>query len=253
MFDRSLGNSFKKIGATYHKGRRDYPQNLFKEIISLSNLEKNSSILDIGCGTGKSTLPFVKKGYDVIGIDISDNMLNIARRLSSGYKNIKYKKNSFESINLPENHFDLIIIGTAVHWLNPKIAYKKAYNLIKPRGYISIFWESIEFLKSLPEDIKLVLISNCPNYPLKSNKNKSIKKIEGRLKKNKFTKLNLINYHYVHEYNPSEFINLIKSYSWVISLNKKKKDKLFNELTPILDNNIIRLPKVCSLIIAQKN
>lgn len=35
-------------------------------------------ILDLGCGTGNITEPLAKAGYDMIGIDNSDEMLNIA-------------------------------------------------------------------------------------------------------------------------------------------------------------------------------
>lgn len=44
-------------------------------------------LCDLGCGTGKTTIEFVKHGYDVIGIDNSDNMLNEARELSAGMEN----------------------------------------------------------------------------------------------------------------------------------------------------------------------
>lgn len=252
MFDRSLRKSFKKVGKSYHLGRRDYPPKLFRDIISLTKLSKDSSILDIGCGTGKSTLPFVKKKYNLLGIDISESMLNMARKLSSKYKTVKYKKISFERINLPENHLDLIIIGTALHWLDPKIAYKKAYKTIKPGGHIAIFWEPMEFLRSLPQSIKSVLISNCPNYPLTSNKNKGWMKIEKRLKSNKFLKIQIREYSYIQNYNQTEFINLISTYSWVISLSKKKKEKLFKELTPLLVGRNIKLHKECNLILAKK-
>lgn len=40
---------------------------------------KIKSILDIGCGTGNHSIPLTKRGYDVTGIDLSENMLVYAR------------------------------------------------------------------------------------------------------------------------------------------------------------------------------
>ena len=40
---------------------------------------KPELVLDLGCGTGNITVPMAKKGYDMIGLDLSVEMLNIAR------------------------------------------------------------------------------------------------------------------------------------------------------------------------------
>ena len=50
-------------------------------IISLLKEEKieNGLVLDLGCGTGKLTRLLAKAGYDMIGIDYSEDMLEIAR------------------------------------------------------------------------------------------------------------------------------------------------------------------------------
>ncbi|MBO5955504.1 MAG: class I SAM-dependent methyltransferase [Clostridia bacterium] len=36
-------------------------------------------VLDLGCGTGNITIPMAKRGYDMIGLDMSVEMLNLAR------------------------------------------------------------------------------------------------------------------------------------------------------------------------------
>ncbi len=40
---------------------------------------KNGPVLDIGCGTGNSTYPMIAKGLEVVGLDASEEMLEIAR------------------------------------------------------------------------------------------------------------------------------------------------------------------------------
>jgi len=46
------------------------------------NLIKGMTILDVGCGTGRHSLELARRGYNVTGIDIADNMLNEARTVA---------------------------------------------------------------------------------------------------------------------------------------------------------------------------
>ncbi len=41
---------------------------------------KEAKILDVACGTGNVTLPLIQKGYDVIGVDLSEEMLAVAQQ-----------------------------------------------------------------------------------------------------------------------------------------------------------------------------
>jgi SAM-dependent methyltransferase len=47
---------------------------------------KGLRILDLACGNGRHTLELVKRGYNVTGIDISDQLLNIAREKAANLK-----------------------------------------------------------------------------------------------------------------------------------------------------------------------
>ncbi len=49
----------------------DYIEKLFKKY----GRRKTNSILDLGCGTGKMTLALARRGYDMIGVDLSEEML----------------------------------------------------------------------------------------------------------------------------------------------------------------------------------
>ncbi len=65
-----------------YEGRADYLLRIFRKYDRLPTL-----VLDVACGTGGFTLPFLKNGIDVIGVDPSPEMLNIAREklCASGY------------------------------------------------------------------------------------------------------------------------------------------------------------------------
>ena len=57
-----------------YEGWIDY----IEQIIEKENA-KVKNILELACGTGNITIPLAEKNYDIAGIDISDEMLNVAR------------------------------------------------------------------------------------------------------------------------------------------------------------------------------
>jgi ubiquinone/menaquinone biosynthesis C-methylase UbiE len=49
-------------------------------IIDILNLSNGSTILDVGCGTGRHAIELAKRGYKVTGVDISSGMLAEAKK-----------------------------------------------------------------------------------------------------------------------------------------------------------------------------
>lgn len=254
MHKRKLRISFKKVGKVYQSARRDYPQKLIKDIKTISRLSKRYSLLDIGCGTGKSTLPFAKSGGKIIGIDISAKMIKEAKKASSSYPNVSYKESSFENADFPKHKFDLIISGTAFHWLKRKSAYKKINRLLKEKGYLAIFWSSNAKKKTkLISQIREVYIRNAVNYPKGFGKIEKI--LLSEIKKSKlFKDVRFKKYFVIERYTKKQFLSLVSTYSWVIPLDKKKKDNLFRELTSLLSKykNSLPISREYKLIIARK-
>jgi len=50
------------------------------------NYDKNCKILDVGCGTGRHAIELTKRGYEVTGVDLSENMLGKARKNASNFQ-----------------------------------------------------------------------------------------------------------------------------------------------------------------------
>tara|TARA_Y100000385_G_scaffold145715_1_gene151362 strand:+ start:66 stop:782 length:717 start_codon:yes stop_codon:yes gene_type:complete len=107
-------------------------------------LEGNEKVLDLCCGTGKSSaacLPFIKSGT-ITGIDNSEGMLKVANEKFA--KEIKAGKMSFKlqdamALDFPEESFDAIFMA---YGLRNMPDYDKClnqlYKLLKPGGKICI-------------------------------------------------------------------------------------------------------------------
>jgi S-adenosylmethionine-dependent methyltransferase len=105
---------------------------------------KNSVILDVGCGTGSSLIPFAETGATVYGIDIDQGALEVAKKRCSIY-------NSAADISLisateietfkPEITFDFIIFSASLEhmYLNERLqSLRAAWNRLKPGGILGI-------------------------------------------------------------------------------------------------------------------
>jgi SAM-dependent methyltransferase len=71
---------------------------------------KQSQILDIGCGTGRHTIEMTKRGYKVVGIDLSDSLLKRAKEKASE-QNLVISFHKHDARDLPfYDEFDLAIM-----------------------------------------------------------------------------------------------------------------------------------------------
>lgn len=62
-----MGNEkyFDENVVMYDKYRPTYVAELYSDIINYTSITENSNILEIGCGTGNATLPFIKTGATI--------------------------------------------------------------------------------------------------------------------------------------------------------------------------------------------
>lgn len=80
----------KVFGETYANqydelvGDKDYRRecDLIDEVFERFGTEKIRSVVDFGCGTGNHSIPLAQRGYKITGIDVSSDMLNVARQKS---------------------------------------------------------------------------------------------------------------------------------------------------------------------------
>jgi methionine biosynthesis protein MetW len=101
-------------------------------------------ILDVGCGEGFLATLLMKKGNSVIGIDISERAIELARK--NGVKAIKCNVDD-EELPLHE-HFDVIILSEVLeHLISPMRVIRKLKRYLKKNGYFLLTFPNIAFYK----------------------------------------------------------------------------------------------------------
>jgi SAM-dependent methyltransferase len=120
-----LRTTFDEAASLYDEVRPGYPEDLFDDVVSLSGIPAGGRIMEIGCGTGQATVPFARRGYRILCIELGENMAAVARRNLKGFPNAEVRTGAFEDTSSQEGAFDLAISATAFHWLDPSVAYPK--------------------------------------------------------------------------------------------------------------------------------
>ena len=135
-----LRTTFDEAASLYDEVRPGYPEDLFDDVVSLSGIPPGGRILEIGCGTGQATVPFARRGYRILCVELGENMAAVARRNLEGNPRTEVRTGAFEDVPLQEGAFDLAISATAFHWLDPAVAYPKVARALRDGGSLALFW-----------------------------------------------------------------------------------------------------------------
>ncbi|RMH71105.1 MAG: class I SAM-dependent methyltransferase [Gemmatimonadetes bacterium] len=142
MMKKAFKTTFDEIPALYDEVRPTYPAPLIEDIITLSNLRDNASIVEIGCGTGQATTPFLERGYSVLAVELGQHLAEFTRQKFANYAHFAVEVASFEAWQPPDSQFDLLIAGQVFHWIEPELGLNKAASILKPNGSIALFWNT---------------------------------------------------------------------------------------------------------------
>lgn len=101
---------------------------------------KGLKVLDLGCGDGTTALPAARRGADVLGVDISRNLVDAgnARAQAEGLKNLRFRHGDATDLNeLASQSFDLVVsIFGAMFAPKPFDVAREMVRVTKPGGRI---------------------------------------------------------------------------------------------------------------------
>ena len=104
-----------------------------------SYLNKNKTLLDYGCATGSLSLEFGNDVKEILGIDISAKMIELARikAKDNNYQNLKFVQGEIHDDQFKSTRFDVIIAFYVIHLVqNPQKTLNHLAELINPEGFL---------------------------------------------------------------------------------------------------------------------
>jgi len=107
-----------------------------RRVKMLSNhLGPGMSVLELGCGAGYFTRELARSGADIVAVDVSPELLEMARADCSA-KNVRYEIQNACALSYPDAAFDSVVGSSVLHHLEIKEAVREIHRVLKPRGTI---------------------------------------------------------------------------------------------------------------------
>ena len=103
-----------------------------------AGLARGERVLDVACGTGCNAIEAagnVSPGGDVIGVDLSGRMVEIARARAQQLANARFERMDAEQLGLPDQSFDAVLCVLGLMYMpHPEKALREMQRVLRPHG-----------------------------------------------------------------------------------------------------------------------
>lgn len=115
-----------------------------RKLVKCAISNNPACILDLACGTGDVSRALSEKNIKVTGLDISENMLSIARTKKCKGPAITYINGPADDIPFPDNNFDAVTISFGIRNFDKReTCLEEIYRVLSPEGTLAILEFSI--------------------------------------------------------------------------------------------------------------
>jgi SAM-dependent methyltransferase len=244
--------TFESIAERYHAARPDYPDELFDSLIAAADLPAGAKLLEVGCGTGKATIPLAKHGFEITALELGAQLAATARLNLAGYDLVTVVQQAFEAWQPPEGHrFDLVYSATAWHWIDPVLGYERAWHALRPGGHLAI-WAAEHVVPpedgdpffSQIQDVYDEIGEGVPpgtEFPVPGKLPTHLAAIEGS---GLFAVMLTSEFIWSRHYTAEEYIALLNTFSGHIAMAGWQRDRLYGEIRRLLaarpDGTVLR-------------
>ncbi|HMK96014.1 MAG TPA: class I SAM-dependent methyltransferase [Acidimicrobiales bacterium] len=221
----------------YHRARPTYPSALIDEIVSL--VGSSAHALDVGCGTGKATVLLAERGLTGVALDADPAMAAVARLNLAGFPEWEVQVSDFEKWHpSPRTTFDLVTCAQAWHWLDPLSRLHKAHELLRPGGWLALWWNGAAPPNEMGYQINAIYTEITPEIATKSETG------FGRQAPNDDIPAGLSfavplerSYEWAKDYTPDEWVALLRTQSDHRLLPPERLDELTARIRELITAN----------------
>jgi len=135
---------FGEDAAGYDAARPTYPDELVDRLVEL--VGPDARVIDVGTGTAKSTRLLAQRGMTGVAVEPDPAMAGIAREHLAPHPGWRVDVSDFEWWRPTDGDApaDLVSSSQAWHWVHPQVGLWRAHRLLRPGGWLAIFWNFSE-------------------------------------------------------------------------------------------------------------
>jgi len=150
----SAQQGFSTQAVTYAQGRPDYPRQLTGWLADTLRINAQSSVIDLGAGTGKFTRLLSTLAPTLTAVE---PVAAMGAQLTKLLPDVRLVNGTAESIPLPSASADAVVCAQAFHWFSTEAALAEIHRVLKPDGRLGLVWnvrdESVDWVAAITEII----------------------------------------------------------------------------------------------------
>lgn len=230
-----MAATFDRAAQLYERARPEYPEELYHRLLSVTHMSPGARLLEVGCATGKATLPLAQRGFSITCIEPGGSLVAEARRNLRGF-DVEVVEARFEDWIPPAEVFAMVFAATAWHWLDPSVRYQKAADALKPHGYLALWGaghvvprDGDPFFEELQEIYDEIGESLPPGatVPRPQELDDDRDEIEAT---GLFEVIDIQQYDWERVYDADGYIDLLNTFSGHIVLEQWQRDRLYSAI-----------------------
>jgi SAM-dependent methyltransferase len=236
-----LRQTFDRATDIYQRARPDYPEELFDDLIRVTGLKAGDRLLEVGCATGKATLPLARRGFRITCIELGPELAAAARRNLAGFDVGVIEVRFEEWTPRRGEQFDLIFAATAWEWVDPAVRYVKAWQALRPGGHLA-FWSAFHvfpeggdpFFEEI-QDVYDEIGEGLPPgsvWPRPGELEERSVEIEAS---GLFDVVHVRHFDWQRVYDAEQYIELLNTFSGHIAMEDWNRERLYSEIRLRLD------------------
>ena len=145
MTEDEFRRIFDTIPDEFDRFRPRYSDELFSFLTETVNIGPESTVLEIGPGTGQATEPVLKTGCQYHAIELGGNLYRKMLDKYGALPNFNIVNDDFITHDFGDMKFDMIYSAATIQWIPQDIAFSKTYELLRPGGTLAMMLTVSEY------------------------------------------------------------------------------------------------------------
>ena len=172
---------FGQDAELYDRARPSYPDALVDDVVAL--VGSSGRALDVGAGTGKASVLLAGRGLAGVALEPDAAMADVARLNLGGNPRWTVEVAGLEEWQPAKDNgvFDLVCCAQAWHWLDPAVRAHKAHGLLRPGGWLALWWnrpdEDGSAIRQAMDEVSRTLVPALPTRGIGSKGRPAISEV----------------------------------------------------------------------------
>jgi ubiquinone/menaquinone biosynthesis C-methylase UbiE len=141
MQDDAIVDEFTRQSRTFDRAAVFHSAETLGALLDLVPADAGGRWLEAACGTGVVARGLAAKVDDVLGVDLTDAMLDVARResQSAGLENVRFERGNAAASDYPDGAFDGAVTRFSLHHIPvPGRVIAELARVVRPGGWVII-------------------------------------------------------------------------------------------------------------------